>query len=388
MTFNLIRIKNRHIITTRLTTAKSKGQCKECSFKSHRTDLTGQRFGKLLVTSMADSYISPSGHKLSRCHCLCDCGNECIVNMCALVTGSTQSCGCILNSRGLLKDFPEYMKKYNYERNSNIDLDSLVVASSKKIWWKCEKGHEWAAIVSSQTNKNKIHGCPYCSGLFVIKGETDLASQKPYILDEWNYEKNEINPSEISCFSGQKVWWKCKECGYEWKQTVSNKVSGTGCPKCNKENVNSFCEQAIYYYIKQAFPDAINSDTHIGMELDIFIPSLNIGIEYDGEAWHKSNKKEYLDNRKNRLCFDKGIELIRIREPKLNDISNCTVFVRKDSTSNLSLDLVISDVLRYLSNTVSVDINTIRDTPAILEQYATKKHENSLAYCYPNIASE
>ena len=94
------------------------------------------------------------------------------------------------------------------------------------------------------------------------------------------------------------MWWICKE-GHEWKSTVANRVNGNGCPRCNIEKVNSFCEQAVYYYIKQAFPDAINSDTHIGMELDIFIPSKNVAIEYDGEAWHKSTKKIEIDIKKN-----------------------------------------------------------------------------------------
>jgi len=30
----------------------------------------------------------------------------------------------------------------------------------KKIWWKCEKGHEWQATVS---NGNDSRGCPYCA---------------------------------------------------------------------------------------------------------------------------------------------------------------------------------------------------------------------------------
>jgi hypothetical protein len=57
-------------------------------------DITGQKFGKLLVTSMANDYVSPSGHRLSRCNCICDCGNTTVVNMSGLVTGETKSCGC------------------------------------------------------------------------------------------------------------------------------------------------------------------------------------------------------------------------------------------------------------------------------------------------------
>ncbi len=58
----------------------------------------------------------------------------------------------------------------------------------------------------------------------------------------------------------------------------------------------------MYFYVKQKYPDAINSYKEIftnGMELDVFIPSERIGIEYDGQAWHmdesleKEKRKDY-----------------------------------------------------------------------------------------------
>ena len=42
-------------------------------------------------------------------------------------------------------------------------------------------------------------------------------------------------------------------------------------------------------------------------EIDIFIPSLKIGIEYDGKNWHKDFNK---DLKKDKLCKDNGIDLI------------------------------------------------------------------------------
>ena len=365
-------------------------KCRKCAGKAHRLNRVGQRFGKLTVLSMDEDYVSPQGVHLARCKCRCDCGNECVVLMSQLVKGGTKSCGCIQNTRGLLKDFPEFIANYDYEKNKDIDLDRLTVANNKKVWWKCpDCGRSWKAAVSSQTNLKIKHGCPYCSGRLVTKGKNDLASQYPDYLKEWDYEKNTIKPDEISCKSKQKVFWKCAECGHAWKQTVANRTyNGSGCPKCNLENVNSFCEQAVYFYVKQLFSDAINGDCHLGVELDIYIPSQKVAIEYDGEVWHKSKKKNEIDNRKNKICKEYGIGLIRIREPKLNSIDDCTVFVREDSTSIKSLNKVITKVLQYLCPNNVVDVDVDRDTPKILEQYATKKYKNSLAYCNPEIAKE
>lgn len=56
---------------------------------------------------------------------------------------------------------------------------------------------------------------------------------------------------------------------------------------------SSFPEQAIYYYLKKHFPDAINGDREClaGKELDIYIPSCKFAIEYDGQTWHKDIKR-------------------------------------------------------------------------------------------------
>ncbi|MCR5321694.1 MAG: DUF2726 domain-containing protein [Lachnospiraceae bacterium] len=379
-----------NVFTIRLSSALKNGKCRECLDKERRADITGKRFGKLVVLSMADDYISPSGHRLSRCKCLCDCGNITIVNMSSLVTGSTQSCGCLQNTAGLLKDNPDLVAKYDFEKNSEIgiDFETITARTSEKVWWKCKEcGNSWFATVASQNDKIE-HGCPYCSGRLVIKGKTDLLTLFPEISKEWDYEKNgDLQPSDISSKSGIKVWWKCSE-GHEWKATVGNRAhNNSGCPRCNIENVNSFCEQAVFYYIRKAFPDAINSDQHLGIELDIYIPSIKTAVEYDGEVWHNSEKRKKNDEKKNALCKEAGIRLIRIREPRSPEINTCTVIHRTDSTSNESLNQAIDQLLDVLgSSTINVDIDS--DSGVILDQYATKKYENSLSYCYPDIAAE
>lgn len=52
-------------------------------------DLTGQRYGRLIVVSQA-----PSQNGSKRWLCKCDCGKETIVHQGNLRRGYTQSCGC------------------------------------------------------------------------------------------------------------------------------------------------------------------------------------------------------------------------------------------------------------------------------------------------------
>jgi len=59
-------------------------------------DFTGQRFGRLVVTSFdGRRKLSPTSQVRSWWKCLCDCGNECTVGHSSLKSGDTSSCGCL-----------------------------------------------------------------------------------------------------------------------------------------------------------------------------------------------------------------------------------------------------------------------------------------------------
>lgn len=53
-------------------------------------DLTGQRFGRLVVIE----YAGRNRHRQSLWRCKCDCGNELVTLGCSLIRGVTKSCGC------------------------------------------------------------------------------------------------------------------------------------------------------------------------------------------------------------------------------------------------------------------------------------------------------
>lgn len=62
---------------------------------SNLIDLTGQRFGNLTVLSKDESYIKPSGQKVTMWKCICSCGKIISVRSEYLRNCSTTSCGCI-----------------------------------------------------------------------------------------------------------------------------------------------------------------------------------------------------------------------------------------------------------------------------------------------------
>jgi len=62
-------------------------------------DLTGQRFGKLIVLWRGENIAEPSGAVRSAWVCRCDCGNGCTVPAHSLTRGRTKSCGCLLGRK-------------------------------------------------------------------------------------------------------------------------------------------------------------------------------------------------------------------------------------------------------------------------------------------------
>ena len=61
----------------------------------------------------------------------------------------------------------------------------------------------------------------------------------------------------------------------------------------------SFPEQALFFFIKKHFPDALSryKFPHDGrnIEIDVYIPSICVGIEYDGVYWHKDKVDKDLE---------------------------------------------------------------------------------------------
>lgn len=206
-----------------------------------------------------------------------------------------------------------------------------------------------------------------------------IENNRNNLLHEWDYESNKKTPNEYTWCSGQKVTWKCSK-NHNWKATISHRVTdNTGCPKCNSQT--SFPEQAIFYYVKQAFPNSINRYVFNKTELDIFIPDINVGIEYDGFHFHQ--KKENKDREKNKKCNVEGILLIRIREKGLNIFSDCKCIVRDNIESDITLTKCILELFDLLSKNIDIDVN--RDKSLILLQYKKFKENLSVEKAYPEL---
>jgi len=221
---------------------------------------------------------------------------------------------------------------------------------------------------------------------------TSLMTDNPELASQWDYEKNApLTPDDVAPRSTKRVWW-IGTCGHQWMAQISERNrsnrKGSGCPICNKNSRTSLQEQTVYYYIRQVFPDAINSDRRFSLEFDIFIPSINTAIEYDGYMWHTKDLRDTTDEKKNRLCVEKGIRLIRILEPKLPLFQDC-ICLQRDNMTDGCLETIIEQLCDFLTEgEVKLSPNISRDRQKILSMYETASKENSLQALRPDIAIE
>ena len=173
------------------------------------------------------------------------------------VTKRTKGDGCPVCSNHKIisgiNDFattnPELMSEWCWELNSQegIDPTTFSYGSNRKAWWKCKKcGNTWYASVSNRTHVHS--GCPYCANLKVKKGFNDLATIRPEIADEWDYDKNgDLKPDSVVAYYSKKVWWRCKKCGNSW-QASPNARAKRGCPYCcNHIKIEGFNDFASQY---------------------------------------------------------------------------------------------------------------------------------------------
>ena len=287
----------------------------------------------------------------------------------------------------------ELLDEWNNEKNAVTPKD-ISYSSNKKYWWKCKNGHDFDSKVSNRTQLNR--GCPYCTNQKVLPGFNDFATRYPELLLEWDYEKNQdIKPNEVMGGSKRKVWWKCVN-GHSFFASLNHRTSkeSTGCQICYSGRQTSFAEQAVYYYIKKVFPDAMNRYKNIWgsrFELDIYIPSIHTAIEYDGEAWHKKDKIER-EQEKYRLCVNHGVRLIRMREQEYelgSDIADYGFVYHKLYKYNVLQEAIIQLLKFLLCHPISlpVDVDIWRDRNEI-RNGIYKIEEDSFAGAYPLIAKE
>ena len=312
---------------------------------------------------------------------------EILCNSCSLKKGISKKYLSRIDKEGSLAvKYPELAKEWHPTKNGKLTPEELTYASNKKVWWICPNGHEYEKNVVGRTVANR--GCPYCTNQKVLKGYNDLETIFPNFLKEWNYKRNTVLPNQVIARSGKKYWWIC-ELGHEWQVSPLDRTYGRGCPICSSERKVSIGEKTILYYIMKNYNGKIipnyRSELIDNKELDIYLPELKIGIEYDGVYFHKNRARDLL---KDNICKSKGIKVFHVAECRdKNNIKGNYIYFNVNRESNFEWALKeLFNIIFKKNNKYDVNISRDRINIYNLLDYSIK--EQSLAKNYPELAKE
>lgn len=159
--------------------------------------------------------------------------------------------------------------------------------------------------------------------------------------------------------------WKCLKCNSEFIDHIDD-GSLPICKICYPVTTgSSLGEKELVDYIKNTLGLEIIENTKdiiSPKEIDIFIPSLNVGIEYNGLYWHsekKVNKTYHQD--KFLLCKEKGIKLIQIFEDEW-------IYKQEIVKQRLAHILQKSKKICYARQCIIKEVNSA-DYKAFIEKY-------------------
>lgn len=214
------------------------------------------------------------------------------------------------SGRGLNTE--EIIELFKEKHGDSYDYSKVVFTKMhEKVCIICkEHGEFW------QTPSKHLlgQGCPKCSDIKKAKGRTlttnDFIEKSSKIHNnKYVYDKTEYKGTYES------LTITCPIHG-DFTQRANDHLNGHGCPICG--NNMSLAEKEIEDYVKSF---GIKTETKVrgilsnNKEIDILIPELNIGIEYDGLKWHSDEFKDknYHLN-KTEECKKLGIRLVHIFE--------------------------------------------------------------------------
>ena len=212
------------------------------------------------------------------------------------------------------KSNDEFIREAQSIHHNKYDYSKVEYVNNKtKVCIVCPEHGEFWQTPSDHLNGK---GCPQCAGNVRCDKAMFVEKAKSIHNDRYDYSKVEYVNAHT------KVCIVCPEHGEFW-QTPNNHLNGNGCPLCKNRKIGDVLRDTVEDFTKKSneihdITDCLKalSPQQRNREIDVYIPSLNLGIEYNGLHWHSErlgkDKNYHLD--KLNKCNEQGIKLIQIFE--------------------------------------------------------------------------
>lgn len=255
-----------------------------------------------------------------------------------------------------------------HKTNPNIQFLEKYKSAKENIRCRCTIcGSEWNPRAGTLLRGG---GCRQCS--YNARGENLAMSEEDFLARVSQNKKITI----LGKYNGTKktIRAKCNYCGNVWDADPKSLLIGRGCIKCSHSST-SYIEQLLFLIFSEIIgsENVLSRDRHeIGSELDIYIPSYKMAIEYGAWFWHKPNYKR--DLIKVEKCKEKKIRLIRIYDCCFGDqkAKGEDVYLYDGSLSDDTEKflVLVKELLSFIGLEWSIDNEK-------LDELSTKAYENS-----------
>lgn len=180
---------------------------------------------------------------------------------------TSQDTGCpTCSNRKIIQGFndlktsnPIVASDWNKAKNGKLTSEMVSEYSNKKVWWKCQSGHEWQAFVYARVNA----GCRKCTaGLKSSKGEKEIKTFLKELglnVSQSNYDL--LKGNEIDLYSEKQnlavefngLYWhteaKGKNDRYHYDKWITCKRQGIDLTHIWEDDWNNKC-QAVKNLLK------------------------------------------------------------------------------------------------------------------------------------------
>jgi hypothetical protein len=286
-------------------------RCRICSFKKN-AESNYKNQGELLKTikekhnidlvCLNQEYVGLATKATFKCHK----HGEFIASfvICDQVFGCKR-CGKESTCKKIKKDFV-FIKEYIEKKGYKV-INTSYRNNKSPLMLECPKHGEFRTMWNSISSGHWCRKCGSTANGIKNRMPEEKLIELSNTLGYRFIKRLNLLPKS------QKIVLECPIHG-EFVKSINHLKSGGGCGKCNTK---SFKEDEIVDFIKTLGVEVLSRDRSVlkRKELDIYIPSKKLAIEYNGLYWHSERYAKPLAHYdKYKECREAGINLMGIFE--------------------------------------------------------------------------
>ncbi len=278
--------------------------CGQCSIMVAE-QIGAMKWGKLRLLHSRD--FKPKSNQ--RVQFICDCGRISIKMFRLVYEGSTRSCGmCNAISSYELAD-------RMFGRISMVTPEDIRPNSDKKVEWLCSCGAKFLAFFHN-VYRGLTKSCGHCRNSvqewWICNRDALRALRSP--VHPLNIPPGGPVFLDTARTKRSSVRVLCGACKQEYHSTVSRIVSGHGLTCGCSTNRMSMGQRELTEFVRSLGVEVVSEHKVGGLKFDLFVPSKNLVIEYNGVRWHSGRDARARDASKRRVAMALGLRVVVLFE--------------------------------------------------------------------------